>query len=77
MDILKELPVRPGWGRGWGTYNVICPTCENLWIAQAPVGATGAECPICGSYHDLPWEGLPNELPNDGCWVTGRLDGDF
>ena len=75
---ILPLPVPCGWGRGWGTYNMTCYECHHKWVAVCAVGTLGAECPACGVFDDeANWQSMPNEIPNDGCWITGRLDGDF
>lgn len=59
------------WNRGWGVYeNVPCDACGYVWVAIAPVGCKGKECPKCG-YMDREWiwRGLKGEMPNDGVWL--------
>lgn len=75
---ILPLPVPIGWGRGWGHYNVTCSMCGGSWVAVAAVGGHGGECPYCRFFDDeIIWESLAVEHPNDGAWLTGRLDGDF
>lgn len=77
MEILP-IPMIPGFGRGWGTAEVTCPACGYLWVATAPMGIKALECPSCGGFSEQEaFTDCPIEAPNDGCWITGRLDGDF
>ena len=59
------------WSRGWGVYeNVSCDVCGHTWVAVAPVGCKGKECPQCGFMdRDWVWAGLAGEMPNDGVWL--------
>lgn len=75
---ILPLPVSPGFGRGWGTAITICPHCGLEWMVTAPMGIKEIPCPSCGKYYICPgFENSPLEMANDGCWITGRLYGDF
>lgn len=57
---------------------MVCPICGHEWDAIAPVGIKGLPCPACGAFYNEPiWEAPPQEMPNDGAWITGRLIGDW
>jgi len=62
------------WGRGWGVYHDMhCEQCSATWHAVAPIGQVGCACPYCGTLdEDFLWEGMPDEHPNDGAWLTGE-----
>lgn len=75
---ILPLPAMKGFGRGFGVYNMACQQCGWLWVAVATVGAQGCQCPRCNVVDSgWIWLGAPNELPNDGCWLTPSLYGDF
>lgn len=69
---LHPLPLDRSWGRGFGVYqDATCLLCKHVWVAVAPVGMKGKQCPACGYDHDdFVWPGDDGELPNDGAWLA-------
>lgn len=78
IPTILPIPVPCGWGRGWATYDMTCSDCGHQWSEVCAVGTVGAKCPDCHFFDEkASWESHPQELANDGAWITGSLVGDF
>jgi hypothetical protein len=64
------------WGRGWGVYDTTCAACGHCFIAVAPVGTKGSECPACGFFDETVIRGGEVAEPGDGVWIPRTGAGD-
>lgn len=70
--MIGPLPDDISWGRGWGTCTIECERCTHLWIAVAPIGTMGLECPGCGHRQGFSLASTTDETPHDGAWLGLR-----